>query len=114
MAINLEMINIIIPISKVIVCVGLSKFNAMSEFGLSHDDYLYRIGAMNTFDVEQIIQYWKQKGLKLTGKRKGSEYWRDICVVDTFEGPTLPCDWLEFDPEANKVRYKLKDGKIRP
>lgn len=23
--------------------------------------------------------------------------WEDLCVVDVFKGPTLPCNWLGFD-----------------
>ena len=114
MAIFLECINVIIPIAKVIECVGLREFNEISQMDFSHDNYLYRTGAMSPFDIEQIIQYWKGRGLKPTRKRKGSEYWCDLCVVDTCGGPTLRCDWLEFDPERQTVRYKLRDGRICP
>jgi len=112
MAIYLECINIIIPISKVIDIIGLSEFNEVSTMEMSHDNYLYRTGAMSPFDISQIIAHWKKMGLKPTAKRKGVEYWRDLCVVDTVEGPTRPCDWLEFDSETYSVRYKRKDGRV--
>ncbi|MBW2185732.1 MAG: hypothetical protein JRG71_04775 [Deltaproteobacteria bacterium] len=112
MAIYLECINIIIPISKVIDIIGLSGFNEISKMKMSHDNYLYRTGAMSPFDISLVIAEWKKMGLKPTAKRKGVEYWRDLCVVDAAEGPTLPCDWLEFDSKASCVRYKKKDGRV--
>ena len=33
--------------------------------------------------------------------------WKDFCVVESMmDGPTLPCDWIEFDPETMSVLYK--------
>lgn len=113
MSIQLECINVIIPISTIIDHIGLHGFKQHLGEGTSHDDFLYRIGAMNQMDVELIINSWEKQGLKPTGKRNGELYWKDLCVVDSFQGPTMLCDWLEFDAEDQVVRYKGKDGRVR-
>ena len=32
--------------------------------------------------------------------------WKDLCVVDQLRGPTLPCEWIEFDRQENCVWLK--------
>ena len=104
MTIQLECINIIIPISKMVECIG---FRAVEEHlsHAEHDDHLCRFGAMDPFSIHCIMEEWEKVGLKPQRKRKGVPYWADLCVVDTFDGPTLPCRWLEFDPERHVVHY---------
>lgn len=113
MTITLECISIVIPIATIIKQIGLDGFHRHLGENTIHDDYLYRVGAMNQNDVSQIIEYWEKQGLKPTGRGKGKLYWKDLCVVD-IHGPTLPCDWIDYDPEANAVRYRGNDGMVRP
>jgi hypothetical protein len=114
MAIDLECISVIIPIATIIDSIGLDGFHRHVGPNDRHDDYLYRTGAMNQMDIEMTIDYWKKQGLRPTGKRKGVLYSKDLCVVYSLQGSTLPCDWLDYDPELNVVRYRGKDGVVRP
>lgn len=47
----------------------------------------------------------KSQGFMLTRKYNGIEHWQDVCFVDAFSGPTMPCRWLEFDAERRIVWY---------
>jgi|WetSurMetagenome_2_1015567.scaffolds.fasta_scaffold995237_1 hypothetical protein len=104
MAIALEYLSVVVPIRKIDECevtAGFHRFLQSDRFSESgprwHDEFLFREGAMNPMDIEQIAAAWKNRGLKPTGRRKGGLYWKDLCVVDYFNGPTLPCDWIEVD-----------------
>ncbi|AJE03578.1 hypothetical protein [Geobacter pickeringii] len=114
MAIVLECINVIIPIATIIEHIGLDGFQQHLGQNDCHDDYLYRTGAMNQIDVQLIIEHWQKLGLKPTGKRDGELYWKDLCVVYSSQGSTRPCNWLEYDPEMNIVRYRGRNGAMRP
>ncbi len=53
---------------------------------------------MSPNDVDFIITSWQERGLELFEvDGDGNESWKDLCVVDMFGGPTLPCSWLEFE-----------------
>jgi hypothetical protein len=109
MSIRLEFLNIVIPIASLKKCLSIrdvSEFldeRTHSGSGCWCDDDLYREGAMNDMDLDMILRGWKERGLKLTRRRKGAEEWHDLCVVDTFSGPTLPCRWIDYDPESHTV-----------
>ena len=114
MTIRLEFLNLIVPI-KVIDRHYPGGFRALvaenrSMFGgkLWHDDHLFRDGAMNPTDIQALVEFWKEKGLTPSEERDGKKWWRDMCVVDFFGGPTLPCDWLEHDPTDHSVYLKGK------
>jgi len=70
------------------------------------DDYLYKDGAMSPADIETIVDFWQTLGLTPTELRDGKQVWQDLCVVDMASGPTLPCDWLEYDRENFVVWMK--------
>lgn len=108
MAIPLECLSVIIPIATIINHIGLDGFHRHLADNTSHDNYLYRIGAMNPMDVELIINNWQKQGFRPTGRRRGELYWKDLCVVDA-RGPTLPCNWIEYNPGERIVRLKGKD-----
>lgn len=114
MTIPLEHINIIIPIEKLRKCQALGDVGQFLRemcqpgSGCWHDDELYREGAMNPMEIEFRIDYWKSVGLRPTKKYVGQLEWHDLCVVDSFSGPTLPCRWLNYDPENRVVCSKGK------
>jgi hypothetical protein len=112
MTIQLECITLIIPIAKINECypggfrslIGRDVLDHEDSF--SHDHDLYREGGMSPMVIEMRISHWKDYGLTPIRRRKGQPYWKDMCVVDRFGGPTLPCDWLEWDPIEATVEYK--------
>ncbi len=69
------------------------------------DGYLAAIDFMSPGDVE----YWIEETLKPAGLRfplHGHE--RDVVVADAVEGPTTPCDWLEFTRQTKWSEARLK------
>lgn len=106
MSIRLEFLNIVIPIASLKKCPSIrdvSNFLAEQTYpgsGCWHDEHLYREGTMNNMDLMLALARWKEMGLKPKRRRKGVEEWHELCVVDTFSGPTLPCRWLEYNPES--------------
>lgn len=117
MSIQIECINVIIPIPLLWKCPAIGnvqQFLAEQAYSGSrcwHDTYLYRDGAMNPMDIESIVSSWGKAGLRLKRRRGGVEEWCDLCVVDTFSGPTLPCRWIEYDPESLTVSVKVRGLK---
>lgn len=104
MSVHTEYYSVIIPIEKIKTCQSVRGFVGILEMKkddiggrIYFDDYLYRDGAMGPMDVEDIVEFWKEQGLEPFEERDGEQYWKDLCVVDMFGGPTLPCDWLEFE-----------------
>ena len=104
MPIQLECLNLVIPIhklkkkcAKVLGDIDTFLDQAQSQDGIWFDEHLYREGAMNSLDLMLRLEKWKKAGLKLTRKRSGVVEWDDLCVVDSFSGPTLPCRWLKYN-----------------
>lgn len=114
MSIQCEFIDLIIPIKNIdlVYSGGFKKFKKDHIAGfngrLKHDDYLFRDGAMNPKDIKFLIEKWENMGLKGVEDINGKKQWKDFCVVEgMFGGPTLQCDWIEFDGERNCVSLKI-------
>jgi len=104
MSLFVQFYSVIIPLEKIKTCESVGGLMGILELKkdavggrIYFDDYLYRDGAMGPGDVEDIVKFWEGHGLVGIAERDGAEYWKDLCVVDMFGGPTLPCDWLEFE-----------------
>ena len=122
MAIALQFFSVIIPIKNISKAKDfnsltkvLSRYNP-SILGkiICHDDYLLKDSAMNYGDIEDILRFWEDQGLILKEKINNQEYWKDVCVVDFFNGPTLPCDWLEFvsSTDTSRSYVYLKNNPV--
>lgn len=117
MAIALEFIDFIIPIKKIDL-VYPGGFNQLKkDYGIVgnssgrfwHDDYLFRDGAMNPMDITSIVDEWEKLGLKGVVELNGQRQWKDFCVVEgMMGGPTLPCDWLNYDSDDDCVYFNEK------
>jgi len=115
MAIQLEHINLIIPIKQINLCYpgGFELFRTHHEdkFGDNfwHDMHLFRDGSMSSDEVEGLISFWQQKGLVPYVERNGKRKWKDMCMIESFSAePTFPCDWLEVDKDDNCVFLKKR------
>lgn len=102
MPIQIRYISVVIPIKNIIRLKGqdwwdnyLKSREDMLGIILWQDKYLFRDGAMDENDIDNIVHFWEKQGLKPKKIVNGKEYWNDLCVVDSFEGPTLPCEWLK-------------------
>jgi hypothetical protein len=106
-AIPTEFIDFIVPISTI-----RSKYPGGWEQCLKdhqhlldgrvwHDDYLFRDGAMNSYDIKLIAEHWTDMGFTGAMQIAGEAHWVDFCVNESFfSGPTLPCSWLRFGPKS--------------
>jgi len=109
MTIPLDCINLVIPIALIDEKlpggwkVFLDENPALPSS--YYDEYLLRLGAMNSLDIQLLIDEWEAKGFKPFKTIKGVKHWKDMCIVDTFSGPTLPCDWLVFDADRQSVTH---------
>ncbi len=68
-----------------------------------YDAHLFREGAMNWSDAGDLIEAWRERGLTPTAHGPEGECWQDLCVALSGRGPTLPCEWLEYDAGNNSV-----------
>jgi hypothetical protein len=112
MAVQLDVISVIIPIRNIEKHYpgGFEQYKKdySSQIGgkIWFDDYILRDGAMNPIGIGLIIDEWERIGLKGIAKNKNGEYWKDLCVVDFFQGVTLPCKWLKTE---NYTAYHIDD-----
>ncbi len=113
MAIALEFIDLIVPISKIRDKYPGGWEGCLSDHGnliggrVWYDEHLFRDGAMNPNDIRIMVQRWNSLGFETIGIKDGQQVWKDICVVEgLFGGPTFPCDWLEFVADQRIVYFK--------
>jgi hypothetical protein len=112
MAIALEFIDVIVPISKI-----REKYDGGFDACLRdhenligrqvwYDEHLFRNGAMEPNDIRLMVQRWNGLGFETIGVKDGQQVWQDICVVEgLFGGPTFFCAWLEFDA-SQRIAYR--------
>ena len=112
MAIKCELIDFIIPISNIdkVYPGGFEKYKSDNIESFSgryqHDEYLFRDGAMNSMDAQLLIDKWQKLGLTGIDKSNGKQKWKDFCIVESMmDGPTLPCDWINFDANTRTISY---------
>ncbi len=104
MSIKIIYLSLIIPLVNVEKCKTIGGIKGILEKQKEHlgkrvqvDDYLYKDEAVSPDDIGNMLDFWQDQGLVPTEVMDSKEFWKDLCIVDTASGPTLPCDWLEFD-----------------
>ena len=63
------------------------------------DKHLTRVGFMDQSDVRAYVGRLQMQGLSFV--RDG--FADEIVIVDQFDGPTLPCSWIEFARQGNTL-----------
>lgn len=116
MSIELQFWSIIIPIENINKCKSLGGFEKFIEsqkdrigHDVWYDEYLYRYRVPDD-DNEKIFEFWEKEGLQLRNQIVGEskEYeWKDLCLT-TENGPSITCNWLEFDKDVPCVWLKGK------
>lgn len=116
MAVELEFISLIIPIEKIEKKYpgGFNKYKSDNSQSIGrriwYDKYVVRDGAMNPMDIEYMVKQWEELGLVGIIEENGKKQWKDLCVVDFFNGITLPCNWLHN--KDNFVNHVKDESKI--
>lgn len=103
MAIHLEMINLIVPIATIEARYPggwdgcLRDHESVLGGRVWYDGHLFRNGAINGMDIQFLLSDWQRKGFRAFDDEDHPSRWVDLCVVDSFDGLSLPCDWLEIE-----------------
>ena len=103
MAVQLENFNIIIPRAVIDGAYegGSEAFIKEAHIeDLYFDEKIVRIGASDSLEIGTIIEEWTARGLRDIRKRKGKRTWIDLCLIDTYEGLTLPCRWISIEGKS--------------
>ena len=106
MAIQLECISFIVPIETI-----KEKYpGGWEQCLIDHknliggrvlfDEYLFRDGAMNPADIHHLIKEWQALGFHTHDGGENPSKWVDVCVVESFFGATLPCDWIDIEDDS--------------
>lgn len=113
MAISLEFIDFIVPISVIHEKYpgGWKQCLIDYEYGIGgriwYDKYLFRDGAMAPHGIEILVNEWTAKGFEPYEEIDGKRHWKDFCVAEVmFGGSTLPCNWLEINSELGCAYLK--------
>ncbi|NJD38523.1 MAG: alpha/beta hydrolase [Geobacter sp.] len=120
MPVKLEDMNsIIIRIDRLYGCPSIKNVARFLDeqisngIGCGRDEHLLVLpGGMNQIDRYLSIEFFEQQGLKLTKKVKGVQCWEDVCIIASATGPTLPCPWLDWDPENGTVSLKESERTV--
>ena len=109
MAIKLEFCNVIVPVRNIREKLGddvfESEFSTITEV-CWHDGLLFRDGCMNEYNLKDMLDEWESRGFELLTIIDGKKHWKDLCVVNSWYGPSYPCEWIAYDPEKNIVWLK--------
>lgn len=113
MAIQVECLSLIIPISTIEKKYpgGWHQFRMDRDIDdeeslrVCSDGELFRTGAMNPMELQFQIDDLKRHGFKGLIKLKGNQSWKDFCVFDSFQGPSQ-CEWLRFNSAEGTVCLK--------
>ena len=101
MAISLEFIDFIVPISIIHEKYpgGWKQCLIDYEYGIGgriwYDKYLFRDGAMAPHGIEILVNEWTAKGFEPYEEIDGKRYWKDFCIASMLSGSNDN----EFGPE---------------
>lgn len=111
MSIATEFINFIVPIKTIQEKYPggwgqcLKDHQHLIGGRVWYDEHLFRDGAMSSMDIERLVERWEAMGFEGIAENENRECWKDICVFE-MGGPTLQCDWIDFDVETRTVFLK--------
>lgn len=63
------------------------------------DKHLTRVGFMDQSDAQAYVGKLQMQGLSFVRNASADE----IVIVDQFDGPTLPCSWIEFTRQGDTL-----------
>ena len=95
MAVRFQFITLIVPLERIRQVPGLRE--RLNERGLVswEDEHLWATSSMAP--VGDLVEYLESEGLTPRDFSTGVRMWKDICIVDAFDGPTNPCPWIAVD-----------------
>lgn len=107
MAVRLEFIDVLIPIHVIEekypggLAQCLADHRPLIGRRIWHDGLLLRDGALDPAGALERVEGWRAIGVEPLHWVDGRLRWKELCVVDLAAGgPTVGCDWLEWDRKA--------------
>lgn len=104
MAVELRCFSVIVPIERIDRSRHPHGFEGLRQHVADslgktcwHDEHLLCEMAVSPGIVEATCRFWENQGLQPMGFADGRHFWKDLCVIDYYQGLTLPCDWIEVD-----------------
>ena len=104
MAVQLEFINLIMPISVLEEKYGEGLQGYLKEHSRSigkvlwHDDAVVRVtGAMDPEMIDIWIEEWSKLGFQPTELIEGKTVWKDLCIVDSNGFSEHDSRWIVVD-----------------
>lgn len=61
---------------------------------------------MDEHVLSDMLDDWEKKGFQITETVDGKKHWKDVCVVYSSHGPSIPCDWIKYDKRKNVAWHK--------
>lgn len=95
MAVRFQFITLIVPLERIRQVPGLRERLKERCLVSWEDDHLWATSSMDP--VGDLVEYLESEGLTPRDFSTGVRMWKDICIVDAFDGPTNPCPWIEVD-----------------
>jgi type I restriction enzyme M protein len=98
----IEFYNFIVPISVIEQKYPGGWEQCLKEYSspaVWYDEHLFRTGAMDPMDIEDIVKEWEKMGFTMAEKKNGKKVWKDFCAFGSLSRGDWPCEWLEVDPE---------------
>ena len=121
MAIQLECIDLIIPIATIEAKYAGGWEQCLEDYSYEigrkvwYDDYLFRDGSMNRMDMERLVNNWSELGFNTHREEDGKNVeWIDVCVYERLAGgATRHCNWISYDRNLRAAYLTGTDvGKV--
>jgi alpha/beta superfamily hydrolase len=120
MPVKLEDMNsVVIRIDRLYGCPSIKNVARFLDEQISNasgcqrdENLLVMPGGADPISRNLLLDDFKQHGLILTRKVQGVQCWEDLCIIDSANGPTLPCLWLEWDAENGTVALKKSEQPV--
>jgi hypothetical protein len=71
----------------------------------AYDEHLVKFGVTDSADIRKIALDMDAIGLVGVSHTNDEPEWADYCVIDELMGPTLQCDWIQYDTKSRSVSF---------
>src|SRR4051812_21544345 len=110
MAIELEFINLIIPVQVIEQKYPGGWDACIRDHAKSigrvvwYVDNLFRTGAMDPDLMDNLITKWTRLGFQATESIGNAVCWKDFCMVTSYGASKYDCPWIVFD-SAERIAW---------
>ena len=108
--------DFVIPITNInkVYKGGFEKFKEVNSHLFAepyclanhYDEHLVKFSAMGSSGFDYWINEWEEMGLLGVEESGECKIWKDFCVISWLQGPTFPCEWLDYNKEEHSVQLR--------